>query len=261
VTHLIGLRSLRIGHEWPILHIHRLRGLGEVFANALIHRRAQETMLKSERGLIEAQRIAHLGSWDWDIVSGNLRWSDEVYRIFGLLPREVNATYEAFLASVHPDDHQAVDQANQEAISDPDKPYSIVYRVVRPDGIERVVRARAEVLFDHDRRPVRMIGTVHDITERKHAEEALRKAFDEIKKLKDQLEAENIYLREEVELKGGFTDIIGVSNPIKYVIYRIRQVAPTGTTVLLTGETGSGKGVFARPSMKRATGKTNPSCT
>ena len=90
-----------------------------------------------------------------------------------------------------------------------------------------------------------MMGTVHDITERKRDEDELKEAFDEIKKLKEQLEAENIYLREEVGLKDGPKDIIGVSNPLRYVLHRIQQVARTGTTVLLTGETGTGKGMFA----------------
>jgi PAS domain S-box-containing protein len=212
----------------------------------LAQKRAEEALKKSESMLAEAQRISHLGSWDWDIGSGDLHWSDEVYRIFGLLPLEFGATYEAFLASVHPDDRQAVEKAVNESLADPEKAYSIEHRVVLPDGTERVVHERGEVFFDPDRRPVRMIGSVHDITERKRGEEALENAFNEIKKLKEELEAENIYLREEVELKGKSKDIIGDSNPIKYVMYRIQQVARTKTTVLLTGETGTGKGLFAR---------------
>jgi transcriptional regulator with GAF, ATPase, and Fis domain len=132
-------------------------------------------------------------------------------------------------------------------LSNPTKDFSAVeHRVVCRDGTERVVLERGEVTFDQDQRPVRMIGTVHDITERKRAEDELAKAFNEIKALKEHLEAENIYLREKVELKAGFKDIIGTTDPIKYVMYRIQQVAGTGTTVLLTGETGTGKGVFAR---------------
>jgi len=95
---------------------------------------------------------------------------------------------------------------------------------------------------------------IRDITERKHAEEALKNAFDEVKKLKEQFEAENIYLREEVELKDGFKDIIGTSSTIKYAMHKIQQVAPTSTTVLLTGETGTGKGLFAR-SLHQSSGR------
>jgi PAS domain S-box-containing protein len=207
---------------------------------------AEQALIKSERSLSEAQQLAHLGNWEWDIARGVHRWSEESYRIFGLSPQEVEPSYETFLASVHPDDRREVDQANQEAVSDPGKPYSTEYRVVRPDGTERFVQARADVLFDQNHRAVRMIGTLQDITERKRAEEALKNAFEEISRLKDQLEAENISLREEVELKGDFREIIGVSDSIKYVKQRVQQVASTNATVLLTGETGTGKGVFAR---------------
>ncbi len=246
VTHLIGLRSSSRGHKWPEIHVRRLRMLGEIFANALINEHTRDALVKSEQSLAEAQRLAGLGSWEWDISSGIHHWSDEFYRIFGFLPHGIDATYEAFLASVHPDDREAVDKSNRESISDPDKVYSTEYRIVRPDGTERFVHARGEVFFDQDRKPLRMIGTLYDITERKKAQEELKKAFDEITKLKEQIESENIYLREEMKSRTGFAGIIGVSNPIKYVTYRIQQVARTRTTVLLTGETGTGKGLFAR---------------
>ena len=247
VSHLIGLWSGRPSQEWHFTRIRRLRLLGEIFAKALVHGRAQEAVLKSELRLTEAQQLGHLGSWDWDLVGGNLHWSDECYRILGLLPQEFSPTYEAFLDYVHADDRRAVQQVVSEMLSNPAKAFSAIeHRVVRRDGTERVVLERGEVTFDQDQRPVRMIGTVHDITERKRAEDELAKAFNEIKALKERLEAENIYLREKVELKAGFKDIIGASDPIKYVMYRIQQVAGTGTTVLLTGETGTGKGVFAR---------------
>ncbi len=201
---------------------------------------------KHKQMLANAQRIAHLGSWDWDITAGELQWSDEVYRIFGLGAQAFGATHEAFLASVHPDDRPLVQEAMNQSLADPGKEYSVEHRVILPDGSERVVHERGEVLFDPDRKPIRMIGTVHDITVQKRSEEELKKAFDEIKMLKEQLEAENIYLREEMEFKGQVPDNIGVSDPIKYVMFRIAQVARTSTTVLLTGETGSGKNLFAR---------------
>jgi formate hydrogenlyase transcriptional activator len=246
VGYLIGLWSHRIGNDWPTVHIRLLHVLAGILVNALIQRQTQEALLKSERMLTEAERIAHLGSWIWDINSDTKHWSDEYYRIFGLVPQEIKASHERFLASVHPDDRQAVQQANREAISNPEKTYAIEYRIVRPDGNERVVQARAEVFFDQNRRPLRMIGTAYDITDRKRGEEALKKAFDENQKLKEQLEVENIYLRDEMELKYGSREIIGISDPIKYVMRRIQQVAATSATVLLTGETGTGKGLFAR---------------
>jgi formate hydrogenlyase transcriptional activator len=90
-----------------------------------------------------------------------------------------------------------------------------------------------------------LLGIFRDITSRKHAEKELRNAFDTIKVLKDQLEAENVYLRDEIKLKGGHGDIVYTSDPMKYAVYRIQQVACTEATVMLTGETGTGKDVFA----------------
>jgi len=131
-----------------------------------------------EEALQEAQRLAHLGSWDWNIVTNDLSWSDEVYRIFGLTPQEFGATYDAFLESVHPDDRQAVRDAVDASLADAAVPYSIEHGVVRPDGSERVVHERGEVTFDGDGRPVRMIGTVHDVTELREAEFRYRTVAD-----------------------------------------------------------------------------------
>ena len=132
-----------------------------------------EALRLSEARLAEAQRIAHLGNWVWDIDTNDRHWSDEIYRIFGLAPQEFRATYEAFLASVHPDDREFVEQSVDDALYR-NKPYSIDHRVVRPDGSERVVHERAEVTFSETSKPVRMAGTVQDITERKLAQRAIQ---------------------------------------------------------------------------------------
>ena len=133
-----------------------------------------EALRESERGLAEAQRIAHLGNWDWNIITNSLLWSDEIYRIFGLQPQEFGATYDAFLNSVHPDDREAVQEAVNRSVADPNVSYNIDHRVVRPDGSERVVHEQGEVIFDDTGKPTRMMGTVLDVTERVRAQEALR---------------------------------------------------------------------------------------
>jgi len=119
--------------------------------------------------------VAHVGNWDWDIVRNELRWSDEIYRIFGLTPQAFGATYEAFLNSVHPDDRELVKQAVNEALSTR-TPYGVDHRVVLPDGTVRMVHEQAEAFYDAAGRALRMLGTVQDITARKQAEEALRRA-------------------------------------------------------------------------------------
>lgn len=208
-------------------------------------KRAHDALIKSERRLTEAQRLAHLGSWEWDIMAGKIRWSSEFCRIFGIRPRERSSTYEAYLNFIHPDDRQAVEEAVNTSLSQPGKAFSVEHRVMRPDGKECFVHARGEVIFGKNNKPVRMIGTNQDITARKNSEKELRKAYDEIKGLKEKLEAENIYLRDEIEEKNGCGNIIGRSDAIKYVIYRAGVVARTRATILLTGETGTGKNILA----------------
>ncbi|MBI5782251.1 MAG: EAL domain-containing protein, partial [Gammaproteobacteria bacterium] len=135
-------------------------------------RQAEEMLRESAASLANAQRIAHLGNWDWNIATDELRWSDEIYRIFGLKPQEFGATYEAFLSSVHPDDRQFVINTVNRALYEKE-PYSIDHRIVLPDGTERIVHEQAEVAFDENDKPVRMVGTVQDVTERKQAQERL----------------------------------------------------------------------------------------
>ncbi|MBI5492308.1 MAG: EAL domain-containing protein [Deltaproteobacteria bacterium] len=137
-------------------------------------KRAEEALKESEELLKNAQRIAHLGSWDWDITGNSLVWSDEIYRIFGLKPQEFGATYEAFLNSVHPADREFVKVSVKDALFKK-TPYSIDHRIILPDGKVRSVHEAADVNFDSEGRPVRMVGTVQDITERRQTEFELKK--------------------------------------------------------------------------------------
>ena len=149
-------------------------------------KRIEENLRRDRSSLAEAQRIAHLGNWNWNIITNELKWSDEIYRIFGLAPQEFGATYEAFLNSVHPDDREFVMKTVDEALSG-DKPYSIDHRIVLPDGTERIVHEEAAITLDGHGEPIRMIGTVHDITDRKLAEEALQKSEIHLRRLSSRL--------------------------------------------------------------------------
>jgi PAS domain S-box-containing protein len=144
------------------------------------HKRVVDALLESEARLAEAQRIAHLGSWHWDIITNDLYWSDGIYRIFGLSPQEFGATFDAFLKTLHPEDVAFVKRAVDDALYH-NQPYNIEHRIVLPNGEVRVVNERAEVTFDEDGTPIKMIGTVHDITEQWKARNVLEeKARDEI---------------------------------------------------------------------------------
>ncbi len=147
----------------------------------------QDSELKlrvSEARLEEAQRIAHSGSWVWEIEENRISWSDEIYRIFGLAPQEFSATYEAFLESVHSDDRELVKSSVDAAIHKK-IPYCIDHRIILPDGSIRYVHEEGEVTYNEKGKPVQMMGTVHDITERIEVETQLRDERDKAQKYLD----------------------------------------------------------------------------
>jgi PAS domain S-box-containing protein len=134
----------------------------------------------SEANLAAAQRIAGLGSWEMelrdleDVDANPLRWSDEIFRIFGVEPRGIAVTNENFLQAVHPDDRALVRSAVRKALED-GADYRLEHRIVRPDGTQRIVLAQSELQRDPATgRPVRLVGTVMDVTEHKGDDEATR---------------------------------------------------------------------------------------
>ena len=149
-----------------------------------------QSLSQSEMRLSRAQEIAHLGSWELDLVKNELTWSDEAYRIFGLRPGEFGASYEAFLAAVHPDDRPAVDEAYSGSIREGRDNYEIEHRVVRRDtGEIRIVHEKCEHFRDEGGRIIRSVGMVHDITERKRAEEGLLQRTAELEAANRELES------------------------------------------------------------------------
>ncbi len=143
-------------------------------------KRAEETLKRSEASLAEAQRVAHIGSWELDLVSDTLSWSDEVYWMFGLKPQQFGATYEAFLDNIHPDDREMVNKAYTESVKNK-TPYNIVHRLLLKDGTVKYVNERGETFYKRGK-PVRSLGTVQDVTELKRAEEKLKKWSQELEK-------------------------------------------------------------------------------
>jgi PAS domain S-box-containing protein len=117
-----------------------------------------------EKSLIEAQRIARLGFWEWDLSSNRLNWSPEIYRIFGRSPETFEATYPNFLLTLPESDRAILENAVQQAFDD-HLPYSLEHRLVMPSGEIRYVHEQAEVMRDPFGKPLKMLGVVRDITE------------------------------------------------------------------------------------------------
>jgi PAS domain S-box-containing protein len=131
---------------------------------------SEDAMRRSEERLREAQALAHLGSWELDLGTGRLTWSDEIYRIFEIAPGAFEASYEAFLDAVHPDDREAVDRAYAESVRSR-SPYEITHRLLMADGRVKYVHERGATDYDEQGRPVRSVGTVQDVTERERREQ------------------------------------------------------------------------------------------
>lgn len=140
-------------------------------------KRAEEALQMSEAELARAQQISQIGSWTWDLIINEIRWSEQSYRNYGLVPSEVKPSYELFLSFIVPDDRERVDREIQKAIESGHK-YNITYNIIRKDGTPRILLSECEIIKDESGKVVLMYGTNQDITERKRAEDALKKARD-----------------------------------------------------------------------------------
>ncbi len=142
--------------------------LHAVFRDVTDEMRLREGILAGDYHLALAQRVARLGSWEWDVARNSLSWSDQLFELFGLAKDRFAATRQAFLACVHAEDRPMVESAVHEALLE-GRQYSIDYRIVRPDGEALWVQEHGEVFFE-GARPVRIIGTVQDVNERKESD-------------------------------------------------------------------------------------------
>lgn len=137
-------------------------------------RLAEERKLRdSERRLAEAEIVAGLGSWEWDVASGAMTWSPGMYRLHGMDVGDGTETVDAWLATVHPDDRPRARRVAEQAAADA-ADVDFTYRALHRDGHERVIHSRGEMVVDAHGRPVRMVGTLLDVTERHRTEVALR---------------------------------------------------------------------------------------
>jgi PAS domain S-box-containing protein len=167
------LLSHRFSKAFAIVEDQRqeLTQTNRAYAQEISERQRIEAALRqSESALAEAQRIAHIGNWEWDVTTGRVVWSEEVFRIFGLSPCELS--YERVRSLVHAPDTESWERAVRAALAD-DTPLRLDYRMQKPDGTMCWVHSEAKVLRNAEGHPVKMFGTFQDITERKKMEEEL----------------------------------------------------------------------------------------
>jgi transcriptional regulator with PAS, ATPase and Fis domain len=230
--------SLSVAQRWATqsLRVARddLKGTVETL------KETNEALAKSEAYLAEAQALSQTGSFGWNVDTGELLWSDETFQIFGY-DRALKPTVERVLERVHPEDLRRVEE-NLDVASHSEN-LDMEHRLAMPDGSVKMVH-----VLGHARRGaagLEFIGAVTDIT-------TVRNAFDEIRALRDQLYKENVALREEIDITRMFEEIVGSSPALQSVLSRVAKVAPADSTVLITGETGTGKELIARAIHKRS---------
>jgi diguanylate cyclase (GGDEF)-like protein/PAS domain S-box-containing protein len=158
MSHLAGIRGVRDHHP-------AMTPRGQ--ADALL----VEELRRSREMLAEAQQLARIGSWEWDVTTGRVTWSDELFRLYGYAPQAFQPSYERLLEHVHPDDRASVEERTRHALED-HRAFEDVKRVRRIDGTEFLMRTQGEVLAGPDGEAMRMLGVCEDVTDRVRAEEA-----------------------------------------------------------------------------------------
>jgi PAS domain S-box-containing protein len=148
-------------------------------------KQAEDKLKRSERQLAEAQRLAHIGSWDWDLRTNAVTWSDELYHIFGLQPGTISVAGEVD-RFIHPDDLDLGWDTVKRAVASKE-PYDYYHRILRPDGTERIARSRGSIMSDERGEPIKVFGATQDVTELKRAEEKLKASGEQLRALSTRL--------------------------------------------------------------------------
>ena len=199
---------------------------------------AYDSLKKSEKGLAEAQKTAHIGNWEWDIATDKGYWSDEMYRIFGRDPQKLAPSYNEYLSYIHPDDRDCFCNAAKKA--ERGKLFDIDYRIVLANGEERIVNLKSEFVTNGENTPIKIKGTVQDITESKKAEEKIQILASAVESSEDAIitasfegiitswnkGAEQIYGYSSEEILGKYISILEPGNlkgEIKQLTEKIQQ--------------------------------------
>jgi len=214
--------------------------------------RAQGELRRNEAYLAEGQRLTHTGSFAWNVATQeNAYWSAEHFRIFGLDPDKDSSSFAAAVERIHAEDRARFAKALEDAVRDKTD-LDVDWRITLPDGTTKHLHSVGHPVVSASGEVVELVGTCMDVTEQHEARAALERAFEEIQELRDQLYRENLALRDEIDRASMFEEIVGSSPALQAVLSRVAKVAPTDSTVLITGETGTGKELIARAIHKRS---------
>ena len=180
---------------WESISISSVRNIDNevahiiMFKEDITHRKLTDEALRiSETSLAEAQHLAHVGSWDWNIIDNGLHWSDEMFYIFNAVDRLGSADFNLFINAIHPDDKEYVESEIQDSLNKI-KEFDIEFRILAPNDLIKHIYAKGHVYWNDDGEPVRMVGVIQDVTDRKNTELAMQFAQDELQQAKESAEA------------------------------------------------------------------------
>lgn len=209
--------------------------------------RAYHKLQREQERLSLAVQAAKIGFWDWSAATGEVFYSPECFALAGFAPMEFMPSYEKWLELAHPEDRSRIQNRVLECVQGGNPDFAVEFRMKGKDGQYRWLFTQGRVFDrDADGMATRITGVVFDRDVRKRTEQDLKNALAKVEELKKDLEEENLQLKQELQGGFQFDDIISASETYRRVLQQVEQVAPTDTTVLILGETGTGKELVAR---------------
>jgi len=214
-------------------------------------KRAEDALRANEASLLDAQRLTRTCSWRREVLSGKVTISPEGFPMYGIEPEDDASSTDFYFTRMHPEDRPEVEQAYAAALLGKTA-FEAGFRIVLPDGTIKHTRSIGHPILNERGDVAEFVGASIDVTEHHCARAELKKAFEEIKRLKDHLHDENVVLKEQIDQAFMFEEIVGTSSVLQGVLSRLMKVAPTDSSVLVSGETGTGKELVARAIHKRS---------